>query len=98
MRLLQKLLFISILCLLPTTAAFSQVVDVVKEMPKYDVVSINDANASMLAKLPGIGKKKAQAIVDYREANGEFTEVNDLAKVKGVGKKLITKLKDKITL
>ncbi|GAA77880.1 competence protein ComEA [Pseudoalteromonas sp. BSi20495] len=70
----------------------------VKEMPKYDVVSINDADASMLAKLPGIGKKKAQAIVDYREANGEFTEVNDLAKVKGVGKKLITKLKDKITL
>lgn len=53
-------------------------------------VDINTANAFVISKaLKGIGIKKAKAIVAYREKNGKFKTVDDLAKVKGIGKKTI---------
>lgn len=49
-------------------------------------VNINTASAEELATLlKGIGIKKAQAIVDYREANGPFASIDDLTNVKGIG-------------
>lgn len=49
-------------------------------------VNINSASAKELAKaMKGIGSKKAEAIVAYREANGPFKAIEDLLKVKGVG-------------
>ncbi|EEY38151.1 DNA uptake protein [Vibrio mimicus MB451] len=49
-------------------------------------VNINTASAEELATLlKGIGLKKAQAIVDYREANGPFISIDDLTNVKGIG-------------
>lgn len=53
-------------------------------------VDINSADAKTLAReLQGIGMAKAEAIVSYREKNGPFRSADDLAKVKGVGKKLV---------
>jgi competence protein ComEA len=53
-------------------------------------VNINTADAKTLAReLDGVGKAKAEAIVAYREKNGPFKSVDDLVKVKGLGKKLI---------
>jgi len=53
-------------------------------------VDVNSADAKTLAReLDGIGKSKAEAIVTYREKNGPFKSADDLAKVKGLGKKLI---------
>jgi|HigsolmetaAR201D_1030396.scaffolds.fasta_scaffold03938_1 competence protein ComEA helix-hairpin-helix repeat region len=53
-------------------------------------VNINSADAATIAaSLNGIGLKKAEEIVAYRKANGPFKSVDDLAKVKGVGKKTI---------
>ena len=53
-------------------------------------VNVNTADAKTLAReLDGIGKAKADAIVAYREKNGPFKSADDLAKVKGLGKKLI---------
>ena len=53
-------------------------------------VNINTADAKTLAReLDGVGKAKADAIVAYREKNGPFKSAEDLAKVKGLGKKLI---------
>jgi len=50
-------------------------------------VNINTADALTLAtELKGIGEKRAEAIVAYREANGEFSALEDLENVKGVGK------------
>ena len=55
-------------------------------------VNINTANIESLAKnIKGVGVKKAQAIILYRKAHGPFKRVDDLAKVKGIGAKLLEK-------
>lgn len=55
-------------------------------------VNINAATAKEISKsLNGIGIQKAQAIVAYRQANGAFADINDLLKVKGIGKKTLSK-------
>ena len=57
-------------------------------------VNVNTADAKTLAKnINGVGPKKAQAIVTYRESNGPFKSINDLIKVKGIGQKLIERNK-----
>lgn len=62
-------------------------------------VNINEADASEIsAALKGIGMKKAQAIVDYREKYGSFTTAEDLALVKGIGAKTVSKLKEDILI
>jgi len=62
-------------------------------------VNINTAAAEMLAlELKGIGVKRAQAIVAYREANGPFSDVDQLQEIKGIGETIITQNLDKIRL
>ncbi len=57
-----------------------------------DPVNINSADVPTLAQsLKGIGEKKARAIVEYRNQNGAFTSIEDLAKVKGINTKTIDK-------
>ena len=53
-------------------------------------VNINTADASTLAReLEGIGPAKAQAIVEYRQANGPFKSAEDLLKVQGIGERVL---------
>ena len=62
-------------------------------------VNINTADAKTLAEnIKGIGPKKAQAIVIYRRENGPFKTIHDLAKVKGIGEKLIARNKSDLLL
>ena len=62
-------------------------------------VNINTASAKELETLPGIGAKKAQAIVEYREEHGgSFKSVDELKEVKGIGPKLLEKLRPEITV
>ncbi|WP_151980858.1 ComEA family DNA-binding protein [Acinetobacter guerrae] len=61
-------------------------------------VNINSATAQELQRLNGIGAKKAQAIVDYRDQNGRFKTVNDLLSIKGIGPKFIEKNKSNLSL
>ncbi len=64
-----------------------------KEVAKSPVggkVSINTADAQTLsAKLNGVGTKKAQAIVEYREKYGLFTDIKQLQEVPGFGESLV---------
>lgn len=62
--------------------------------PNSGKVNINQADLAQLETLPGIGAKKAQAIIDYRTAIGSFHSLEDLGKVKGIGPKMLEKLKD----
>ena len=62
-------------------------------------VNINTATAKELEALPGIGAKKAQAIVEYREEHGgSFKSVDELKEVKGIGPKLLEKMRPEITV
>ena len=61
-------------------------------------VNINTATVQELTALPGIGQVKAEAIVKYREANGSFKSVDDLTKVKGIGPKMLDKIRDEISV
>jgi competence protein ComEA len=55
-----------------------------------EVVNINTADAATLSReLKGIGTTRAQAIVEYRQKNGPFRSVDELALVKGIGPKVI---------
>lgn len=56
-------------------------------------VNVNTAGARELMDLPGIGEKKAQAMIDYRNREGAFRSLSDLGKVKGIGPKMLEKLK-----
>lgn len=62
-------------------------------------VDINHADAKALAQgLQGIGLSKAEAIVAYREQHGPFRSVEQLDKVKGIGKKTVERNRDNIVL
>jgi len=49
------------------------------------IVDINSATLSDLDALPGVGPSTAQAIIDYRTANGPYASVDDLLNVRGIG-------------
>jgi len=57
-------------------------------------VNINTASADEIATaLDGIGDSKAQAIIEYREANGDFKLAADIMKVSGIGEATFAKIK-----
>lgn len=62
-------------------------------------VNINHASEKELVKnLNGIGASKAKAIIEYREKNGNFKNIDELVKVKGIGQKILEKNKEKLTI
>lgn len=63
------------------------------------MVDINRASAAEIAEaLHGVGLAKAEAIVAWREQNGPFQSVEQLAEVKGIGLKTVEKNRDRLQL
>ncbi|MEW6991676.1 ComEA family DNA-binding protein [Colwelliaceae bacterium 6441] len=62
------------------------------------VININQADPKELLALKGIGKKKAQAIINYRQENGDFKSINDLLKVQGIGQHVIEENKNRLKI
>ncbi|WP_445571520.1 ComEA family DNA-binding protein [Pseudomonas sp. E102] len=60
-------------------------------------IDLNDADAATLQReLLGVGEAKAKAIVAYRESNGTFSSVEELLEVKGIGKAIVDRNRDKL--
>lgn len=61
-------------------------------------ININTANVGDLTQLSGIGQKKAEKIIEYRQDKGSFKQIEDLKNVSGIGDKTFESLKDQITV
>src|SRR5438067_4795686 len=64
----------------------------------FAVVNVNTANQPELESLNGIGPVKAKAIIEDRAKNGPFKSVDDLDRVKGIGKATIEKLRSDVSV
>ena len=61
-------------------------------------VSLNSALIDELITLPGIGEAKAKLIIEYREKNNGFKDIEEIMNIKGIGEKMFEKIKPYITL
>lgn len=68
------------------------------ESMKIEYVNINEADFEQLCELPFISESQARSIIEYREENGAFEQVEDILQVKGIGEKTYEKIKLNITI
>jgi competence protein ComEA len=66
--------------------------------PASAPVNLNTATLEQLDTLPGIGPVTGQAILDWRAANGDFTSVDELLEVDGIGDVTLADLRDQVTV
>ncbi|WP_281557251.1 ComEA family DNA-binding protein [Thalassomonas sp. RHCl1] len=90
---MKKISSLLLIALLTCFSALSMADKMPEQAKVMDVASqtvdINQASLDDLISLKGVGKKRAQAIISYREMNGKFASVDDLLKVKGIGAKVL---------
>ena len=61
-------------------------------------LNINTATVEQLQTLPGIGETKAKNIIEYRNTNGNFTKIEDILEVPGIGNSIYDQIKNLITI
>ncbi|MBS9780291.1 MAG: helix-hairpin-helix domain-containing protein [Moraxellaceae bacterium] len=62
------------------------------------IININQADEADFVSLQGIGSKKAQAIIQYRQTHGSFSNIDELTNVKGIGKKTLDKNRQRLRI
>ena len=80
----------------PAGADSATIAEPLPHEPKDGRIDINTATIEEFESLPGIGPATAKRIIDYRDINGRFDIVDDIAEVHGIGDKTIEKLRDRI--
>jgi len=66
--------------------------------PTKPAINLNTATIDQLETLPGIGRKTAERIIEYRTKSGSFKRIEELMNVKGIGEKSFLKLKPLIVV
>lgn len=61
-------------------------------------INLNTADLTKLQQIPGIGEKKAQEIIQYRQENGSFKAIEELQEISGIGQKTVEKIKNFVTI
>jgi len=61
-------------------------------------ININEADEAALIELKGVGPSLAKRIVDYRTENGRFGSVEELKEVKGIGEKLLNRVRGEVSV
>ncbi|MDO4988247.1 MAG: ComEA family DNA-binding protein [Synergistes sp.] len=64
----------------------------------YGKININTASKTELERINGVGTKTAEAILSYRNSKGNFTRIEDIMEVKGIGPKKFEKMRESITV
>jgi len=78
---------------------FAVILSLVSFSASAEIVNLNKANASALQHyLKGIGEKKAQNIVEYRQEHKKFKSVEEVMEVKGIGEVIYKKIKSNLSL
>lgn len=67
------------------------------QLAAADRINVNTADAETLMSIQGVGEKRAEAIIDYREENGPFSSVEELMNVDGVGQMTLDNNRDMLT-
>lgn len=97
------LIIMALLTLLIVNPAFAEVektgaTQSNETLASMEKININKADTKTLTTLKGIGKDRAVKIVEYREKNGPFQKIEDLMKVKGIGKKIFEQNKNVLSV
>jgi len=94
-----KILFTCLILSFSSLSAAEKINDTdLNTVQAIDRIDINHADSKTLSLLKGVGMKKAEAIIKYRDENGNFISVEDLINVSGIGKKIIELNKTKLTI
>lgn len=64
---------------------------------RQEGIDLNTATVAELSALPGIGEKRAEAIIEYRTQHGPFTSTGEVMEVSGIGPGIYEQIKDLIT-
>lgn len=81
-----------------TSASSSSVSSSTSGAASGDLINLNTATAADLQKLNGIGEKKAEQIIAYRQEKGSFKSIDELKEVSGIGDKTFAAIKDQLTI
>jgi competence protein ComEA len=87
----RRVLALAILAVIAGAAPLASAAPGAEERPS--VVNLNTATADELEALPGIGAKKAEAILETRKARGGFKSVDEIVEVRGIGPAQLEKLR-----
>jgi competence protein ComEA len=73
--------------------AFGARLDQEQTSPQKPTINLNTATVDQLTTLPGVGRRTAELIIEYRTKSGGFKKIEELMNVKGIGEKTFLKLK-----